>query len=386
MKKFHQLLVSGAILLSVNGAISTAAPLFNPNSVSQVQAEVLGDNYPSKWKKESGIDSWNMYVRQCTSFVAFRLSSANGFQLPRGYGNAHTWGHIAKTQGYAVNKTPKVGSVAWFDKGANNSSAIYGHVSWVAEVSNDYVTLEEYNYNAGQGPEKYHKRQIHKSKVSGFIHFKDLPSTTSSSSVEINQPLSNKDKTLPKSGLYQFTQKHLIKGEAKIDSPDLGYYDAGQSVNYDQLLSSDGYDWLSYLSFSGNRRYIPLKKITEKSNTVEVTHAKTTTTTAIQNPIVVGDQVTFPGVFKVTQVINGLITSSQLAGGDPTHYNWIDPGPLTETDAKGNTIGDQILHSGEYFTVPGTYKVLKVDKPSNGIYVQMGSRGTWFIMDKAKKV
>lgn len=49
-------------------------------------------------------------------FAAFRLSSANGFQLPKGYGNACTWGHIAKNQGYPVNKTPNIGAIAWFDK------------------------------------------------------------------------------------------------------------------------------------------------------------------------------------------------------------------------------------------------------------------------------
>ncbi|MGL6299466.1 CHAP domain-containing protein [Streptococcus iniae] len=94
-----------------------------------------------------------MYLRQCTSFVAFRLSTTNGFNLPAGYGNADSWGHIAKAQGFLVNQIPQVGAVAWFDKGVNYSHRDYGHVAWVAEVSGDYVTLEEYNYNAGQGPE-----------------------------------------------------------------------------------------------------------------------------------------------------------------------------------------------------------------------------------------
>ncbi|MGV3060499.1 amidase, partial [Streptococcus hyovaginalis] len=46
---------------------------------SSAQAAVLGDNYPLQWKSGWGPDTWGMYKRQCTSFVAFRLSSANGF-------------------------------------------------------------------------------------------------------------------------------------------------------------------------------------------------------------------------------------------------------------------------------------------------------------------
>ncbi|HHH5501440.1 TPA: amidase, partial [Streptococcus pyogenes] len=40
----------------------------------------------------------------------------------------------------------------------------------------------------------------------------------------------------------------------------------------------------------------------------------------------------------------------------------------------------------EYFIVTGSYKVLKIDQPSNGIYVQIGSRGTWVNADKANKL
>ena len=116
-----------------------------------------------------------MYWRQCTSFAAYRLSNTNGFTLPVGYGNAITWGPIARANGHRVDMNPAVGSIAWFSDGVNGAGYM-GHVAWVAEVNGDQVTIEEYNYNAGQGPEKYHKRSFHKSQVSGYIHFKDLES------------------------------------------------------------------------------------------------------------------------------------------------------------------------------------------------------------------
>ena len=60
-----------------------------------------------------------MYWRQCTSFAAYRLSNTNGFNLPVGYGNAITWGSIARANGYRVDMNPAVGSIAWFSAGVN---------------------------------------------------------------------------------------------------------------------------------------------------------------------------------------------------------------------------------------------------------------------------
>ena len=135
---------------------------------SSAQAVVLGDDYPSSWKYGGfGVDPWTMYWRQCTSFAAYRLSNTNGFTLPVGYGNAITWGSIARANGHRVDMNPAVGSIAWFSAGVNGAGHM-GHVAWVAEVHGDQVTIEEYNYDAGQGPEKYHKRSFHKSQVSGI--------------------------------------------------------------------------------------------------------------------------------------------------------------------------------------------------------------------------
>ena len=70
---------------------------------SSAQAAVLGDDYPSSWKYGGiGVDPWTMYWRQCTSFAAYRLSNSNGFTLPVGYGNAITWGPIARANGHRV--------------------------------------------------------------------------------------------------------------------------------------------------------------------------------------------------------------------------------------------------------------------------------------------
>ena len=73
---------------------------------------------------------------------------------------------------------------------------------------------------------------------------------------EASQPAAKP--SLPESGRYTFTGRASIKAEAKVSSPELAYYDKGMSVNYDKVLTADGHTWLSYVTASGNRRYVDI--------------------------------------------------------------------------------------------------------------------------------
>ena len=72
--------------------------------------------------------------------------------------------------------------------------------------------------------------------------------------------------SLPDSGTYTFKERSSIKAEPSVASPELAYYDAGMSVNYDKIVSGDGYQWLSYLSFNGNRRYVAVAKLAQQES------------------------------------------------------------------------------------------------------------------------
>ena len=71
----------------------------------------------------------------------------------------------------------------------------------------------------------------------------------------------------PSSGTYTFKERSSIKAEPSVASPELAYYAAGMSVNYDKIVSGDGYQWLSYLSFNGNRRYVAVAKLAQQEST-----------------------------------------------------------------------------------------------------------------------
>ncbi|HFI0350919.1 TPA: SH3 domain-containing protein [Streptococcus suis] len=231
----------------ISNQASTTSVQTSSTRSSTTGSIALGDNYPYKvgWQ----VDPWGMYTRQCTSFVAYRLSTVNGFTLPRAYGNADVWGTRARSEGYRVDMTPALGAVAWW-----NSM----HVAWVTAIDGDRVEIEEYNFNYTTN---YNRRWIPKNSVSGYIHFKDLAggtTTSSSNSVPTNQTANN---SLPSSGSYTFTGQAAIKAEPKQASTTLAYYQAGNTVNYDSIVEADGYRWLSYLTFAGNRRYIPIAPV-----------------------------------------------------------------------------------------------------------------------------
>ena len=212
-----------------------------------------GDDYPAHYKNGSQeIDKWRMYSRQCTSFAAFRLSNVNGFEIPAAYGNANEWGYRARREGYRVDNTPAIGSIAWSTAGG------YGHVAWVSNVMGDNIEIEEYNYGYTGS---YNKRIIKANTMTGFIHFKDLAggNVVSSGKVFNSQPSST-------GGTHYFKNKAAIKNQPLVSATSIAYYSPGESVHYDQILEKDGYKWLSYISYSGSRRYIQLEGLASSQN------------------------------------------------------------------------------------------------------------------------
>ncbi|WP_314415318.1 choline binding-anchored murein hydrolase CbpD [uncultured Streptococcus sp.] len=202
-----------------------------------------GDDYPVYYKNGSQeIDQWRMYSRQCTSFAAFRLSNVNGFEIPAAYGNANEWGYRARREGYRVDNTPAIGSIAW------STAGTYGHVAWVSNVVGDEIEIEEYNYGIR---ESYNKRVVKANTMTGFIHFKDLAGGS----------FGNSQTSVSTGGTHYFKAKSAIKNQPLASATAIDYYYPGENVHYDQILEKDGYKWLSYTAYNGSRRYVQLEAV-----------------------------------------------------------------------------------------------------------------------------
>ena len=115
-------------------------------------------------------DPWGFALRNCTSFVAWRLRNTNGFTDFTNYvdggafGNAEQWDDNALALGYLVDDIPAVGAVAQTDTGR------VGHVAWVSAVGAGTVTVEEYNYYVAGG---YDTRTVPTSDFR-YLHLADV--------------------------------------------------------------------------------------------------------------------------------------------------------------------------------------------------------------------
>lgn len=89
-------------------------------------------------------DPWKYDVRNCTSFVAWRVNQSFQINL-RGFGDAKNWVVSAQRAGYATSKQPRPGDIAVWTNGT------YGHVAYVTAVNADNsVNVEQYN-KGGRG-------------------------------------------------------------------------------------------------------------------------------------------------------------------------------------------------------------------------------------------
>ena len=167
------------------------APMALVAAASPAAAAVVGNDYPANL--QTAAPSWNnsvndgrgFFVRNCTSFVAWRMAKVNGVNFfnamtgPNGkagkWGDAQNWDENAWFIGYPVDNNPVVGSIAQKDGG-------FGHVAWVAAVHGDgNITIEQYNANFDSS---YSTARVPAANYR-YIHVQDLGGQFPQSSVQM---------------------------------------------------------------------------------------------------------------------------------------------------------------------------------------------------------
>ena len=77
----------------------------------------------------------------------------------------------------------------------------------------------------------------------------------------VSQPATTTDSDLPSQGTYVYKERTEIKNQPKVSAKAEFYVNPGDRVLYDQVVTADGYQWISYKSYSGVRRYAPVKPV-----------------------------------------------------------------------------------------------------------------------------
>ncbi|MFI3150298.1 SH3 domain-containing protein [Streptococcus suis] len=124
-------------------------------------------------------------------------------------------------------------------------------------------------------------------------------------------------------GSYTFTERVGIKREAKMTSPDVAFYDKGMKVNYDKVITADNHQWLSYISFSGGRSYIPVAKLTDKADKPSVSNLSTETQAKKAKLTFNGQYYSVDGKYGPVIIVNKQhgLASTYNPGENPTARN-----------------------------------------------------------------
>lgn len=155
-------LLSATIALLAGLVFTTAAPAATGGYPYANYDGPGSDAATSDWMDSGGnrFSPYSYVYRNCTDCVAWKLSTANGVEEIRDYGDAAHWADAAVANGFRVDHQPAPGAVAWWGGGQ------YGHVAWVASVGSRSVKLKEYNHVS---PGEYGARAI-RPRGRGCLH------------------------------------------------------------------------------------------------------------------------------------------------------------------------------------------------------------------------
>ncbi|MDY3006271.1 SH3 domain-containing protein [Anaerococcus porci] len=84
----------------------------------------------------------------------------------------------------------------------------------------------------------------------------------SSPKPKIKQSSSNDKKFIKNENWYGVTQAICnVRADASTNSAIVAQYGKGERINYDSVYEGDGYRWISYIAWSGARRYVAYRKL-----------------------------------------------------------------------------------------------------------------------------
>ena len=207
-----------------------------------------------------GVDQDGAYGTQCVDLPNYLSVLFFGKAL---WGNAIDLLNSAAALGYKVeyneagnlDSKPRAGAVFVMD-----TTYIYGHpfghTGVVTRDSDGYTmkTIEQnIDGNADSlyvgGPARYNERDFN--GIVGWFYFPT--DDTPAGEVALNTDL----QSLPTVRVYTVgVDKLNIRNAPSLNSEVVGAYENGEEFNYMEFCYAEGYEWLSYISNSGERRYV----------------------------------------------------------------------------------------------------------------------------------
>lgn len=219
-------------------------------------------HHRSKGFRYSMTDRYGGYGYDCSSSVYYALIA--GGVLPKGsfIGNTET---LFKLKGKYLDeiysyKDVRPGDI--FIRGGEGTSAgAGGHTGMFYKkdgIVHSNYTNDGISYNDISTIDYYLDRQ----RSWNERYFR--PRYPGNSKPSVSKPNANTGgkKFIKNESWHAYTQCAVnVRADASTNSAIVATYPMGAKINYDSVYEADGYRWISYISWSGQRRYVAYRRL-----------------------------------------------------------------------------------------------------------------------------
>ena len=185
------------------------------------------DSIAGTWKSSDG------------SRLVFNNTSLVGDITAQGQATVHNYVHPKDNY---QDGSGKYNAILSRDRG--DTSGIVGDISFVSKKA------------AVSGP-SYEQDTIQVTSTGGTkVYLKESDNMTLPKDVTVTDNQLPIDGGIAESGSYKLTKRTAVKNTPSDTAPVEFYLEAGDQINFDMKVTQDGHSWISYISYSGVRRYV----------------------------------------------------------------------------------------------------------------------------------
>ncbi|MDU2267738.1 MAG: SH3 domain-containing protein [Streptococcus salivarius] len=185
------------------------------------------DSIAGTWKSSDG------------SRLVFNNTSLVGDITAQGQATVHNYVHPKDNYQEGSGKYD-----ATLSRDRGDTSGIVGDISFVSKKA------------AVSGP-SYEQDTIQVTSTGGTkVYFKESDNVTLPKDVTVTDNQLPIDGGIAESGSYTLTKRTVVKNTPSDTAPVEFYLEAGDKINFDMKVTQDDHSWISYISYSGVRRYV----------------------------------------------------------------------------------------------------------------------------------
>ena len=185
------------------------------------------DSIAGTWKSSDG------------SRLVFNNTSLVGDITAQGQATVHNYVHPKDNYQEGSGKYD-----ATLSRDRGDTSGIVGDISFVSKKV------------AVSGP-SYEQDTIQVTSTGGTkVYLKESDNVTLPKDVTVTDNQLPIDGGIAESGSYKLTKRTAVKNTPSDKAPVEFYLEAGDQINFDMKVTQDGHSWISYISYSGVRRYV----------------------------------------------------------------------------------------------------------------------------------